>query len=173
MNTEKLNRKERRLLQFGSQRCTDPEIAASREYARDKLLHALQLKEQAKVRVIRPGDKIVIPVVEGYTDRQWTLPYNEIPEKYRRVTISYDLPTKGTATKCEEYMALVLQWFYTGLEEFSPSYRQPVVNADAFIPYLGFVLSSMTPSHEQKMAYATYIIDVCCESVYWELKCLT
>lgn len=177
---EKLNRKERRALQFG----TDEQRAA----VRAKIDEVVRAEKAAKATVRTVTEKDGIILLPLLTDADlldnalsYMIPYTALDEKYRGHS-AYVTAKSGCSVN--HYRAFLNDWFYRGLDGdpiFHFKENVAVVWPDALakdIPndallrktllrYLGFLLGSWESAHEHKMAYCTYVLDTCLSFISW------
>lgn len=119
--------------------------------------------------------RIEIPIIEGFSEMPWMMPYKDIPDIYE--CDPYSISQTTHATSPEEYRHLLSAWFHRGLSEFKPKLKvnvwvagdtSPQVTSQlAFKRYVGIILQSREPSHEHKFAYLVYVCDVCCDHIDW------
>lgn len=168
MDTQNLNRKQRRALQFG----TDEQRA--------EVIAQAEAKAGPRV-VIEQDGVIVIPHPENgrwlmENALRWMIPYRDLDEKYKAFQLRSD---EREGSSLEVYGQFIADWFYRGVKdpvfEFKPNVRLPGTlspkepKRGIFISYLMFLLGSRESAHEHKFAYCIYVLDMCVTKVSWSV----
>jgi hypothetical protein len=165
LNDPKLSRKERRALEFG------------RAEAREEVLKKIEAqKGDVPIMIIKEVDGIIrVPLISGWHHiRFYMIPYDELDPKYRQDFMP--LTVTGGST-LPVYRTLLSLWFFRGLKSLSmvlkPNVKHAVddtvtgMEATRLKQYIREVLNDCGSSHAHKMAYLTYVLDTCCESIEW------
>lgn len=177
---EKLNRKERRALQFG----TDEQRAAVRAKI-DEMVRA-EKAARTPLRVVTEKEGVVLLPLLLDIDLldnalSYMLPYEELDVEYHDLSLCID---SKSGSSLRHYRAFLNDWFYRGLDGdpiFHFKENLAVVGPDALIKdmsvdelrrralirYIGFLLGSWESSHEHKMAYCTYVLGMCLSYISW------
>lgn len=164
---DKLNRKERRLLEHGS--------LAERTAVHEKLKALAPPK-----RVIEKDGLVLLPVIHagmsGDPMWQFMIPRDQLDPKYFEETM-YTYKTGSPASGVSAYRQFILDWFFGGLKsvEFTFKPNVHIVGTSLKLPlkqvlltYLHFLMDTRESEHNHKKAYMAYVIDMCCTDVTWE-----
>jgi hypothetical protein len=77
-----------------------------------------------------------------------------------------------TITFPHQIAGFLSQWFFKGLisAKFNLKPDAVVGGEDAFKVFVASILQSRAPAHEHKMAFLTWTIHTCCESVTYQVR---
>lgn len=163
-----LSRKERRALEFGTpeQRA---EVRAKMEGR--KPFYVQEINGKITIPYIKNSESI-----HGYV-------LKEVPEEYLGYFLMVENQS-GYASTPKGYSTLLEKWFFLGLQQFEPTFKPNVVaeledesvTSDPlkvsmlFRRYLSFLLNDWELCQGHKIAFTSYVCDVCCEQIFWMEK---
>lgn len=160
-----LSRKERRALEFGNGQ------------ARAEVMEKIQAaKDREPLLCIKEVDGlIVIPRMGALPMHNYMIPYTDLDDKYKQALARHTATVSDMSGNTQEtYATMLSTWFFFGLAELTLTLKENVVCISddqkiapqvALKRYMYWILESMEPSQEHKMAYLRYVLDMCCVSV--------
>lgn len=102
--------------------------------------------------------------------------YKAVPQIYteaeRRSFSRLTPDALTTITEPIQIAGMLSQWFFRGLLSITFKLKPDTVSCTEkeFKLFVSYVLQDRAPSHEHKMAFLTWVIHVCCESVTYQTR---